>query len=125
MNIKTILSIFSVLGLTAIAFFSVFTSGDELTCRVEDVGGIPRIVLNGKPVRARMLYVSPLYFPQGSLTVRFTFPDMDVETFVEIPKLEKPVKNASIQIHKHGNFNCKIYSLEVVERDTKKVIYYI
>jgi hypothetical protein len=123
MSIKKILSIFALLVLSAFAFYSVFASADELTCKVEDVGGIPRIVLNGKPVRARMLYVSPLYFPQGSLIVRFTFPDVDVETFVEMPKLEKPVKNASIQIHKHGNFNCKIYSLQVVERDTKKVIY--
>ena len=109
MSIKKILSIFALLVLSAFTFYSVFASADELTCKVEDVGGIPRIVLNGKPVRARMLYVSPLYFPQGSLTVRFTFPDVDVETFVEMPKLEKPVKNASIQIHKHGNFNCKIY----------------
>lgn len=35
---------------------------DGETYKVEDVGGVPRITFDGKPQRARMLYVSPTYF---------------------------------------------------------------
>ena len=94
----------------------------ETTCRVQDVGGVPRLVLNGKPVRARMVYVSPLYFPMGSLVNRSASADAPLQTFVEIPELKEAVDGAA-EIGKYGHFNAKIYSLEVVERETEKVVY--
>ena len=60
----------------------------KTTCKVRQVNGVPQIVLNGKPVRPRMLYVSPLYFKMGSPIKRDAYPEL-TETFVEILPLEK------------------------------------
>ena len=94
----------------------------NITCKVEEIGGVPRIVLNGKPVRARMLYVSPLYFPLGSPTFRTAYEEM-VDTFVEIPPQESPVKNAALEFVPIGKFSCGIYSLTIEEADTGKITY--
>ena len=96
---------------------------DNTTCRVKDVGGVPRLVLNGKPVRARMLYVSPLYFQLASPIIRTAFDDTDIQTFVEIPPLENDVTNAAIEFCAYKNFKAKIYSLYITESDTNKQIY--
>lgn len=95
---------------------------EETTCQVKEIGGVPRIVLNGKPVRARMLYVSPLYFPMGSPIYRTAHAEI-TETFVEIAPLEKSVENAAIEFKAWGEFDCEIYSLEVSEADGGKKIF--
>lgn len=46
----------------ALAFLLAACGKDVETYKVEDVGGVPRITFDGKPQRARMLYVSPTYF---------------------------------------------------------------
>ncbi len=95
---------------------------EETTCQVKEIGGVPRIVLNGKPVRARMLYVSPLYFPMGSPIYRTAHAEI-TETFVEIAPLKKSVENAAIEFKAWGEFDCEIYSLEVSEADGGKKIF--
>ena len=59
--------------------------------RVEDVGGVPRLMFNGEPVRPRMLYVSPTYFMLGSPTRRNAAPyayTAWTDTFIEIPAMK-------------------------------------
>ena len=107
-----------------IALISITTfATDNTTCRVKDVGGVPRLVLNDKPVRARMLYVSPLYFQLASPIIRTAFDDTDIQTFVEIPPLKNKVTNAAIEFSAYKNFKAKIYSLYITESDTNKQIY--
>ena len=107
-----------------IALISITTfATNNTTCRVKDVGGVPRLVLNDKPVRARMLYVSPLYFQLASPIIRTAFDDTDIQTFVEIPPLKNKVTNAAIEFSAYKNFKAKIYSLYITESDTNKQIY--
>lgn len=88
----------------------------KTTCKVRQVNGVPQIVLNGKPVRPRMLYVSPLYFKMGSPIKRDAYPEL-TETFVEILPLEKNADGVRIQLEFDGRFDCKIYALEVSQAD--------
>ena len=88
----------------------------KTTCKVRQVDGVPQIVLNGRPVRPRMLYVSPLYFKLGSPIKRDAYPEL-TETFVEILPLEKDADGVRIQLEFGGRFDCKIYALEVSQAD--------
>lgn len=42
--------------------FVACSKNEQTTCQIDDVNGVPRIKIDGKPVRTRMLYVSPTYF---------------------------------------------------------------
>ncbi|MBE6413903.1 MAG: hypothetical protein E7035_05045 [Verrucomicrobiaceae bacterium] len=108
--------------LSTIATILAFAE-NNITCRVQNVNGVSRLVLNGKPVRARMLYVSPLYFQLASPIIRTAYDDTDVQTFIEIPALEKEVSNASIEFKAYKNFKAKIYNLTITEANTNKQIY--
>ncbi len=93
--------------------------------KVENIGGVPRITIDGKPVRARMLYVSPTYFLLGSPTKRTAFNYLNwVETFVEIPKTGRRLENGEIRIDvPKGPLHYSIAALEIVESDTGEKIY--
>ena len=55
-------------GLLVFSACALFANADVY--KVENVGGVPRLTINGEPQRARMLYVSPTYFLLGSPSVR-------------------------------------------------------
>ena len=95
------------LMIAAAAFAPLFSEGNT-SCRVRDIGGVPRLTLDGKPVRARMLYVSPLYFQLASPFIRTAFDDADVNTFIEIPPLKDAVDGAAIEFRAHKKFKAKI-----------------
>ena len=93
--------------------------------KVENVGGVPRLVFNGKPVRARMLYVSPTYFMLGSFDGRSVIPSKAwINTFIEIPKLDKPLKDGEFRFDvAGGKFEAYIAAVEISERDSGKKVY--
>ena len=101
-------------------------SGESSTCKVENTGGAPRISVDGKPVRARMLYVSPTYFMLGTPTKRKAYKYMNswVDTFVEIPKLSRPLKNGEIRIDGPlGPLEYRISDLHIVDSETGEKVY--
>ncbi|MBP3357785.1 MAG: hypothetical protein J6K91_02645 [Opitutales bacterium] len=51
-----------ILLLLLVSILCACTDNKESVYKVENVNGVPRITINGTPVRARMLYVSPTYF---------------------------------------------------------------
>ena len=112
------------LFIPAFAFSGCAENG---ACKVENVGGVPRITIDGKAVRPRMLYVSPTYFLLGTPTKRTAFNYSNwVETFVEIPKLERPVKGGEIRIDAYsGPCEYAVAGLEIIEADTGKKVYEI
>ena len=57
-------------AIPALAIFLNACNGNGETYKVEDVGGVPRITIDGEPQRARMLYVSPTYFTPVPPTIK-------------------------------------------------------
>lgn len=96
------------------------TSADSY--KVEDIGGVPRLTINGNPSRARMLYVSPTYFMLGTPTSRTSYPGW-TSTFVEIPALEKAI-NGTIEVKPKSQIqDCAIAGLDITEVDTNKKVW--
>ena len=97
--------------------------------RVEDVGGVPRLMFNGEPVRPRMLYVSPTYFMLGSPTRRNAAPyayTAWTDTFIEIPAMKSAVPNGEIHMNLGKTpFEYKIAGLEIAEYPSGKKVYEI
>ena len=97
--------------------------------RVEDGGGVPRLMFNGEPVRPRMLYVSPTYFMLGSPTRRNAAPyayTAWTDTFIEIPAMKSAVPNGEIHMNLGKTpFEYKIAGLEIAEYPSGKKVYEI
>ncbi len=109
-------------GLLVFSACALFANADVY--KVENVGGVPRLTINGEPQRARMLYVSPTYFLLGSPSVREIYNYGWVDTFVEIPPLEKPAEKAQIIFDFRGQqFKFMLSYLEIIEADGGKKIY--
>lgn len=70
-------------------------TGKRHTYRVETIGGVPMITVDGKPVRARMLYVSPPDFKIFPPQPEYPFAEREEKQFelVFAPKddIEKPL----------------------------------
>ena len=110
----------SILGL--VAFLCASCGQSENIYKVEDVGGVPRLTINGKPSRARMLYVSPTYFMLGTPTSRVSYAGW-TSTFVEIPPLEKAI-NGTIDIKPKSKItDCAIACADISEVATGKKIW--
>ena len=109
----------------AVALCGCCKASDGHTYRVEDIGGVPRLTIDGEPQRARMLYVSPTYFLLGSPVRRTAFNYDWCETFFEIQPLEKPLENGSLKLTFRKGI-CKTFDIskfEILEARGGKKIY--
>ena len=98
----------------AVALCGCCKTSDGHTYRVEDIGGVPRLTIDGEPQRARMLYVSPTYFLLGSPVRRTAFNYDWCETFFEIQPLEKPLENGSLKLTFRKGI-CKTFDISKFE----------
>ena len=81
------MKLFSILLATSI--LCACTDKKESVYKVENVNGVPRITIDGTPVRARMLYVSPTYF----VPVHPDAPSISSEWEVRNIDIPKPTEN--------------------------------
>ena len=106
------------------ATLSVSCSPTQDTYKVEEIGGVPRLTINGTPVRPRMLYVSPTYFLLGSPNGRVAYDYDWCNTFVETETLDKSYKNARVSLlFPTLNNVCRIAKFEIVEIASGKQIF--
>ena len=119
---KTIKYIIAFLSLIFIASCSKSTN-TETVCKVENINGVPRITIDGTPVRARMLYVSPTHF----IPVRpdpATITDKWTQSTIVIPKqkenIDKPLINISGETTECTYW---ISQFEIREKDTNKKVF--
>jgi hypothetical protein len=108
------------LGLITLLCASCVQSGDVY--KVENVGDVPRLTINGTPSRARMLYVSPTYFMLGSPSRRTAYQGW-VETFVEIPALEKSIEGVFEIKPREKIVNGAVSLLEIIEDNSGKKVW--
>ncbi len=108
------------LGLITLLCASCVQSGDVY--KVKNVGDVPRLTINGTPSRARMLYVSPTYFMLGSPSRRTAYQGW-VETFVEIPALEKSIEGDFEIKPREKIVNGAVSLLEIIEEDSGKKVW--
>lgn len=97
----------------------------ETVYKVEDVGGVPRLTINGEPVRSRMLYVSPTYFMLETPTKVFA-PNNGgwLNTFIDIPAMESSIKNGVVELAPDvESFECFISKLVVVDVESGKNVW--
>ena len=104
---------------TSLVLLTIFSVGckkrDPEVSKVEIINGVPRLIVQGEVVRPRSLYVSPTYFILGSPTDRIIYANTDVETFIEIPAMNAPLENASIEMKSGKPAEFTLYSLKIKE----------
>lgn len=97
-------------------------TGKRHTYRVETIGGVPMITVDGKPVRARMLYVSPPDFKIFPPQPEYPFAEREEKQFelVFAPKddIEKPLFVPN-PVPRDAEF--EISSLEISAADGGKI----
>ena len=110
----------------SIAFFCVSLIGKEIVCGVEDINGVPRIMIDGNPERARMLYVCPSRFMPGTIYCNQLKPKWRTINF-SIPALPKNLNN--IEAHfktKRSKIDSHTYwisQFEITEKISGKKVY--
>lgn len=111
----------------AAVFFTAACGGkDEFkieSATVADIGGVPRVVVNGKPERARMLYVSPTYFTAAPPVIK-PLGTKWRKVSLDIDPQKKEVSDGRFQI-KTENKPMEYYlsKFEIVEKESGKQVF--
>lgn len=111
----------------AAVFFTAACGGkDEFkieSATVADIGGVPRVVVNGKPERARMLYVSPTYFTAAPPVIK-PLGTKWRKISLDIDPQKKEVSDGRFQI-KTENKPMEYYlsKFEIVEKESGKQVF--
>ena len=115
------MKLFSILLATSI--LCACTDKKESVYKVENVNGVPRITIDGTPVRARMLYVSPTYFTPVHPDAPSISSEWEVRN-IDIPKQTENLNDLLLHI-KPDIIPTKywISQFEIVEKGTGKKVY--